>query len=385
MVTSTNRLKIGLVLDTSLDPNDGVQQYVINIGEWLRSKGHDVHYLVGQTENRDLQNVHSLSKNVSVKFNGNSTTIPLPTSKKKLVNFLNINKFDILHVQVPHSPFMAQKLIMAADKKTAVIGTFHILPYGFLSKYGNYALGIWLKPSLKRFDKMLAVSLSAAMFAKSSFNIDAKVLPNVVDFKNFYSAKPIKKYSDGKVNILFLGRLVPRKGCLTLLKAVNILDSDDSTSNKIRVIICGTGPLRTKLEKYVSDHKLNKIVEFKGYVDEVEKPSYYASSQISVFPSSAGESFGIVLLEAMAGGKAVVLAGDNPGYRSVMEPQESLLFNTNDIDKLASKIKFYIDNSNEKNRLAKWGLEYSRKFDIEKVGTQLLDVYDEALRKRRAL
>ena len=136
------KLKIGIVLDTSLDPNDGVQQYVLAIGGWLTKQGHDVHYLVGQTEQRQLPNLHSLAKNIKVQFNGNRTTIPLPTSRKKLRAFLQQHKFDILHVQVPHSPFMAQRLISAASKDTAVIGTFHILPFGKIPRLANHVLGI---------------------------------------------------------------------------------------------------------------------------------------------------------------------------------------------------------------------------------------------------
>src|SRR4051812_3995826 len=113
-------LKIGLVLDTSLDPTDGVQQYVISVGEWLRGRGHDVHYLVGQTARHDLPNVHSLARNIGVVFNGNRTTIPLPTSRRKLRRFLDRQRFDVLHVQTPHSPFMSQRLILVADKRTAI-------------------------------------------------------------------------------------------------------------------------------------------------------------------------------------------------------------------------------------------------------------------------
>jgi phosphatidylinositol alpha-mannosyltransferase len=378
-----DKLKIGLVLDTSLDPTDGVQQYVVAIGEWLRSQGHDVHYLVGQTQKRQLPNIHSLSRNISVVFNGNRTTIPLPTSRRKLRNFMARNHFDVLHVQTPHHPLMSQRLILAAPADTAVVGTFHILPYGRLARVGNKGLGIWLKPSLRRFDKLLAVSPAAAKFARWSFGLRAEVLPNVVDYRLFNQAKPLKKYDDETLTILFLGRLVPRKGCQLLLEAVARLNRADLPA--FRVVICGRGPLEASLKRLVADNGLQDAVEFTGFVDEADKPSYYASADISVFPASGGESFGIVLLEAMASGRAAVLAGDNPGYRSVMEPQPELLFDPRDAGILASKLETYLRDKALRRQMAGWGADYTKDFDVNVVGQKLVGIYKEALLKRREL
>lgn len=384
MEKSPKSLKIGLVIDTSLDPTDGVQQYVVGIGEWLRSQGHEVHYLAGQTERRQLTNLHSLSRNISVVFNGNRTTIPLPTSRRKLRKFMKQQQFDVLHVQTPHHPLMSQRLIIEAAPDTAVVGTFHILPFGRIARLANKALGVWLHPSLKRFDKMLAVSQAAADFERWSYGLDVEVLPNVIDYSRFHGAKPLKKYDDKTLTILFLGRLVPRKGCATLLKAIAKL-KDSPGLPKFRVVICGRGPLESKLRDFAQDNGLEEIVEFVGFVNEIDKPNYYASADIAVFPASGGESFGIVLLEAMASGKAVVLAGDNPGYHSVIEPQPQLLFDPNDHEALALSIENYLKNPAKRNAMAKWGASYTEGFDVNKVGAKLLSVYKEALHKRRGL
>ncbi len=384
MPGNTGNLKIGLVLDTSLDPADGVQQYVVSLGEWLRSKGHDVHYLAGQTTRRNLPNIHSLARNIGVRFNGNSTTIPLPTSRKRLKRFLKEYKFDVLHVQVPHSPFMGQRVVLAADKHTAVIGTFHILPYGKLAVLGSKALGLWLKPSLKRFDKMLSVSPAAASFAKTSFGIDSDILPNVIDYRRFHEAKPFPEKNQEGLTILFLGRLVPRKGCQLLLEAVRLV-AQSKQAPVFNVLICGKGPLEAKLRQFVRQNGLQAIVKFKGFVSEAEKPRFYASADIAVFPSSGGESFGIVLLEAMASGKAAVLAGDNPGYRSVMTSQSDLLFDPKDASALAKKIIRYLGDSKLRRDKSVWGEVYAKSFDVNVIGVKLLAIYYEALRKRRDL
>jgi len=375
------KLKIGFVLDSSLDPNDGVQQFVITLGEWMSSQGNDVHYLVGQTDHRQLLNIHSLARNINVRFNGNRTSIPLPTSKKKLKEFLEKENFDVLHVQIPHSPFMSQRLILAASPHTAIIGTFHIAPYSSLVTIANKVLGLWLKRSLKRFDKIVSVSPAAAEFALKTFKIKTEVIPNVLDYAKYSTAKPLKKYEDGKLTILFLGRLVKRKGCDTLLKAIKILNKEQGLDN-YKVIIAGKGPLQKELNDYVNANKLQKIVKFVGFVDEYEKPDLYASADIAVFPSTGGESFGIVLIEAMANGRTVILAGDNPGYRSVMKDKESLIFDPNNPENLAKIIKGFILDADLRHSFARWGAEYTKNFDVAKVGLELLNIYRDTLLNR---
>lgn len=379
-----DKIKIGIILDTSLDTNEGVPQYVACIGEWLRGQDHDVHYLVGQTTKRQLPNIHSLSRNISVQFNGNRTTIPLPTSKRKLKRFMTENKFDVLYVQTPHHPLMAQRLICEADPSTAVVGEFHILPYDRVSRIGTKALGIWLRPSLKRFDQMLAVSSAAADFEKWAFGLEAQVVPNVFDYRLFNGAKAFPQYNNGVKTILFVGRLVQRKGCQTLLEAVYLL-AQETDLPEFRVVVCGRGSLENKLKAYVDTNGLSSLVEFAGYITEEDKPRYYASADIAVFPSSGGESFGIVLLEAMASGHAAVLAGDNPGYRSVVGEKPDLLFEADDAAALAAKIKHLLLNESERTTLAKWGAEFTERFDVGIVGQELLSIFKEALRKKRGL
>src|SRR6185312_12168675 len=377
-VPRSEKLKIGFILDDGLDKPDGVQQYILAIGSWLAGRGHEVRYLVGQTARTDIVGTHSMSRNVKVRFNGNSLSIPLPRSRRKLRRFLERERFDVLHVQVPYSPFMGHRLIMAAGPRTAVIGTFHIAPSNRLVSIGNRGLGLWLHFSLKRFDTMLSVSQAAADFAAETFHVSSEISPNVIDYRRFHDAKHLKRYRDGRLTILFLGRLVPRKGCLQLLKAVHMLAGRSDLPN-FRVLICGTGPLESRLHQYVAQHDLQDIVEFAGFVNEEDKPRYYASADISVFPSSGGESFGIVLLEAMASGHAAILAGDNPGYRSVLVSRPELLANPLDAKILARRLAKYLQDKAFRTEVQQWGAEFTKQFDVEVVGRQLLDIYDAAL------
>jgi phosphatidylinositol alpha-mannosyltransferase len=377
-----SKLKVGFVLDDGLDNPDGVQQYILALGGWLSAQGHEVRYLVGETKRTDLPDVHSMSRNIAVRFNGNSLSMPLPTSGRRLRSFLKREQFDVLHIQVPYSPFMGHKLIMGADRThTAIVGTFHIAPHYALSTVGNHLLGWWLHRSLKRFDTMLSVSPAAADFALRTFGVSSDILPNVIDYDRFHGAKPLPQYADDVPTILFLGRLVPRKGCLLLLQAVHRLSQDPDTPKQFRVVICGRGQLESKLRAYVQTHGLTEQVEFVGFVSEADKPRYYASADIAVFPSSGGESFGIVLLEAMASGRAAVLAGDNPGYRSVLSDKSELLFDPADPEVLAALLKTYLQNKELRRKIAQWGGTFAKGFDVNTVGTQLLAVYRQALHK----
>lgn len=381
MAANGERLKIGLVLDSGLDKPDGVQQYVLAIGEWLKSQGHDVHYLVGETHRTDIEGLHSLGRSIKVRFNGNDGSIPLYASKSNLKALMRSERFDVLHVQVPHHPLLAQRLILAAGQRTAVVGTFHVAPYTSMVTAGNKLLGIWLRPSLRRFDKIVSVSAAAADFARQTFGISTDVLPNVIDYARFHSAEPLPEYDDAVPTVLFLGRLVPRKGCQLLLEAVaRLVDRGDLP--RFRVVICGRGPLESRLRHFVDRHGLRDVVTFTGFVSEEDKPHYYASADIAVFPSRGGESFGIVLVEALAAGRAVVLAGDNPGYGSVLASQPRLLFDTNDADVLADKLAYYLRHKVQRQQMAVWGAGFAKEFDVSAVGAKLVDIYRQALHKR---
>jgi phosphatidyl-myo-inositol alpha-mannosyltransferase len=376
-------LKIGLVLDDSLDKTDGVQQYVLSIGEWLRSQGHQVRYLVGETKRQDVGGVHSLSRNVRVRFNHNQMSMPLPTSTAALKRLLRTQDFDVLHIQLPYSPWLAHRIIRQADQRTAVFGTFHIVAHSRLVRLATKGLAVWTRSSLKRFDEIVSVSSAAADYARLTYGIHSDVIPNAVDYQRFQTAQPLPAYDDAVPTILFLGRLVERKGCLHLLKALDLLIRTHPDLPPFRLLICGKGPLQTKLEQFTGIHGLSPYVTFVGYVSEADKPRYYASADIAVFPSTGGESFGIVLIEALASGKPVVLAGDNSGYRSVLKDRPQLLFDPADTLQLSNLLATYLTDAAKRRAEAKWGNHYARQFDTATVGHELLARYEKALHKRR--
>lgn len=367
------KLKVGLVLDDSLDRGDGVQQYVKTLGRWLAEQNHDVHYLVGQSTS-DTASVHSLARNISVRFNGNRMTIPLPGRGGELRELIAREKFDILHVQTPYSPFMSGKAISSAVAETAVVGTFHILPYGRLHTVGSRALAALQKRSLKRFDAICSVSPAAAKFASIHFGVESEVIPCMI---------PIGKWKTDTRNqpgrVVFLGRLVKRKGGLELLKALNLLKNEYDIN--LDVVIAGDGPERRQLEAYAVAHHLP--VRFLGYVPEDDKPSLLASAELAVFPAISGESFGIVLVEAMAAGAGVVVGGNNPGYKSVLGDWPEVLVDAKNTSDFSKSLARLLTDKQLAARLHQKQQKSSSQYDVQNVGRRILSLYERALLHRR--
>jgi phosphatidylinositol alpha-mannosyltransferase len=375
--------KIAFVLDDSLDKPDGVQQYVLTVGRYLAAQGHDVHYLVGETKRTDIPNVHSLSRNINVRFNQNRMSIPLPVSKRKIHELLISEEFDIIHVQVPYSPMLGARVVRGASKLTGVVGTFHIAPHSRVVYAANWLLRQLLGGSLNRFDEMISVSTVAQDFAWETFGVESSIIPNTLDLSTYYDAKPFPQYVHVPT-IVFMGRLVERKGCRYLLQAVRRLRDQNNLPSPCKIIICGGGPLEAELKKYTAQHQLDDMVEFTGFVAEADKPRYLASGDVVVYPSTGGESFGIVLLEGMAASRGAVLAGDNPGYASVMGERPEVLFNPKDEQQFALKLGKYLHDKSLREAARAWQQQFVPKFDVPNVADEIVVIYTQALHKRRS-
>ncbi len=374
------KLVVGLVIDTSIDRNDGVQQYVKTVGQWLSKRGHKVYYLTGKSDNEQYGGnpIISLSKSIEVKFNANRLNMPLPANKAGINKILRDVSFDILHIQMPYAPWLAGRIVKACSPKTAVVGTFHILPAGRLHAESSRLLAAVVRRIDQRYDAIMSVSKPAAEFAKKIFGYDTIVIPNVVELKRYKNLSSSSAVQQG--HIVFLGRLVKRKGVMHLLKAFKQLHQ---AHPEARLTIAGTGPLLPTLERYASDNRLSDVVVFAGYVSEHDKPALLASAQIACFPALYGESFGIVLIEAMAAGSEVVIGGDNPGYRSVLGERPELLVDPKNCELLTAKLEYFLVNAKRRNSAQKWQQNHVVQYDIDLVGQKIEQQYYLAIAKRQ--
>lgn len=383
MTKSTNPLKIGFVLDDGLDNPDGVQQNILTLGKWLVDAGHEVKYLVGETHRNDLPGVIVLSRNLRVSFNGNRLSIPLFSSATKIKALIKNEKFDIVHVQVPYSPFMAARLLKRVGSATAIVGTFHILPTSAVSLWGTKLLGMLLFWNLKKFNRHLAVSEPASIFAKQSFGINCDILPNPVDIKKYKNNQKIDNGSDS-VRIVFLGRLVPRKGCGYLLKAIKTMLDNYPPATKFQINICGDGPQSKQLMQYAADNNLLGYMSFHGFVSEQDKIKMLRQADIAVFPSLNGESFGIVLVEAMAANGGIVIGGDNPGYRSVLGSLPESLIDPRLTDDFSKMLAQFIDSPDSRRYLLQKQQALVGQFDIDIIGPKLLKIYSDCIYAKKS-
>lgn len=373
----SGKLNVAFCYDDSLDGQDGVAQYVKTVGGWLSSQGHSVLYLVGETRLRTWRGapIYSLAKNRVVSFNGNQVGTPWPASKKNIKSVLAKHQIDVLHVQMPYSPFFAGRVINLVGPKTAVVGTFHILPANVLVRWGSRLLRLFYIRTLKRFSRIVSVSQPAARFANVAFGVKSDVCPNAVQLEKFKSSGGRQK----KYHIVFLGRLVIRKGAEQLLRAFIILRTRLPEAS---LSIAGEGPERSKLEAIVNKNGLGPSVNFLGFVDEKAKPGILAEASVACFPSLRGESFGIVLIEAMAAGAGVVMGGNNPGYASVLGPNSQVLADPFDSSAFATRLETFLTDENLAQRLHREQQKQVKQYDVAIVGNRLLRIYMEAIASR---
>ncbi len=370
-------MKIALVMDDTLDKSDGAQQAVLTIGKWLRHEGHVVHYLVADTVRTDVPNIHSLGRFVSLRFNRNNVRTPLPANRAKIKALMDHERFDIVHVMMPYSPFLGELVIRYASPSSAVVGSFHTQPASRFHGYSHKALRVLLSGTLGRFDHIMAPSEPTVHFARKAYGLTTTYLPNPIVISDFKSGRRLSAYNKKKLNIVYLGRLVKRKGILELIKAYNALE--DEVAAQTRLIIGGKGPLRARAKDQV---KPDREVVFAGFVVERDKADFLATADIAVFPSTSGEAFGIVLVEAMAAGSGVVLGGNNPGYQSVLGAQPYLLFNPKDTAAFAEHLALFTRDKQLRARMHTWQETTVNQYDISVVGAELVKIYKAALRQR---
>ena len=377
-------LTIGFVFDDTLDALDGVQQHIITIGTELVRRGHDVHYLVGETHHSPVPQTVSLARNVMVSFNGNRMRIPLPVRKREIRAALAHNNYDILHIQAPYSPLFGGRVLECAPQSTGVVATYHIAPIDRRARYGGRALGLVNAHSHRRVDEVIAVSQVAAQYAQFTAHTHGTIIANPVNVEKFATAAHRATRDAAHPHIVFLGRLVPRKGAQLLIDALDYGERHGMFPMPgLHVTIAGDGPLMDDCVQRAA--RLRTPVQFVGTVDE-GKADLLASADVAVFPAIGGETFGIVLPEAIASGAGVTLAGDNPGYRWTMRGDEDALFSVgpDHARVLAERITRALTDAPWARRLHAREEALLDRYNVQAVTDEVEQVYARAIADRRA-
>jgi phosphatidylinositol alpha-mannosyltransferase len=286
-------------------------------------------------------------------------------------------KFDICHLHEPLMPTLCTTTLRL--KHAPMVGTFHASGgkpwYTMFSPLAKWYLDRWFS----KLDGWIAVSQPALEYISANFPADYVVIPNGVDTKHFHhDVTPIDQFSDGRLNILFVGRLEKRKGFDYLLKAYRQVKRNFP---KCRLIVVGPGVrLRNKYQKRINNNGLSDVI-FTGYAAYSELPRYYKTADIVCFPATGWESFGIVLLEAMAVGKPLI-ASDIMGYASVMTNNvEGFLIPPKDEDELANALIKLITDKSLREEMGARGRPKALQYDWETVARKVYDYYEQTLNR----
>ncbi len=368
-------MKIGIVTPYAYPMPGGVNDHVGSLYRVLRSRGHDVRII---TSSHGLQkasegDIIRVGKGFSVPFNGSMGTITLsPTYLAQMRAILERERFDVLHYHEPFVPFLS--LVTLTLSTSVNVGTFHA--FGGLSisyEFGKRMLGHYAGKLHGR----IAVSPAARHFISRYFPGEYTIVPNGVEPGRYQRAVPIARYRDGVPNILFVGRMEPRKGLIHLLRAFRKLQRDGV---RARLLLVGTGPGEREARRYVLTRQLEDV-EFLGRVSEAQKAQLFKTADIYVSPATGRESFGIVLLEAMSAG-APIICSDIHGYRGVVRRErDGILVEQGNADALAASIRRLIDDPALRAQLSRAGEERAQLFTWERVGQAVEEYYGFVIRR----
>jgi phosphatidylinositol alpha-mannosyltransferase len=374
-------MKIAQICPYNLFRAGGVQTHVKYLAQELRLQGHDVKIIAPGTDGAKCadKNIILLGKLTEFGMNKTQTDFSLALGKlsEKIKKVLLKEKFDILHFHEPWLPALSYQILV--ESRGINIATIHSsTPDNFVGKSIEFFLMPFASTVLNEFDSVIAVSNAASKYLKEFYKGEVCIVPNGIDLSVFNPQnKPFDKFEDGKINILFLGRLDKRKGCIYLLKAFRKLKA---RFENVRLLIAGKGDQLKNINKYITKHDIPDV-EMLGFVSEEDKPRIYASCDIYCSPALYGESFGIVLLEAMATGRPVV-AYSNPGYKDVIKGTGALfLVKPKKVDALAAKLETLCRDKNLRGLMSKWGLKEAKKYSWDKVCDGVIKVYKNALER----
>lgn len=368
---------IGLVCPYNIGLGGGVQECVMAAQKELKKRGHKVYIITPRSkEVRD-----NPPKDTILVGSGTDVRSPFSTtaqisasmSTDELNDIITRYNFDILHFHEPWVPVLSRQLL--AKSKSINVATFHArMPDGIMTKTIEMVVTPYTKSILKSFDALTAVSKPASQYASNLTNNSIQIISNGIDLKKYHNSRNVPR---SKKTILHIGRLEKRKGVNYLIDAFAHLNDPES-----RLMIVGNGPDRQKLEDQVNNLGL-KNVEFLGFVPEEKKIQLL--QEASVFSSAAtyGESFGIVLLEAMACGTPVV-AANNPGYVSVLRGRGMLaLVDPLDTEQYARRLALMLYDEELRKLWQKWAYKYVKRFDYEKIIDQYESLYQGLIDKHQ--
>ena len=354
-------LRIGIVSPYSLTVPGGVQQQVLGLARSLRAKGHEVRVLGPCDGPPPDAFVTPLGNSLPTAVNGSIAPLaPDASAALRTIRALNDEAFDVVHVHEPLVP--GPSLTALLVKMAPVVATFHSA--GESAAYRTFSRQ--LKWVASRIDIRVAVSKDAVELAQRYIGGDYEVLFNGIELGDYSTPSSTPRENA----IFFIGRHEERKGLSNLLEALAQLPPD------VRLWIASDGPQTAELKiRFGSDSR----IEWLGRISDSEKISRMSRASVFCAPSLHGESFGVVLLEAMAAGTPVV-ASNLDGYRNVATDDETaLLVETGNVASLASALARVLVDPLLATRLTANGREHAQRFSMDALADRYIELYERAL------
>ena len=360
-------MRVGLVCPYTWDVPGGVQAHVRDLAETLLQLGHEVSVLAPADADADLPAyVVNAGRALPIRYNGSVARLAFgPRSATRARRWIGDGEFDVLHIHEPFAPSVSLLALWAA--RGPVVATFHA------SVERSRALETVepaLRPALEKIHARIAVSPAARTYVVNHLGGSCLLVPNGVTARRFAEASPLPGWPGADRAVGFLGRIdEPRKGLPVLLEAFGPLAA---AHPGLRLLVAGPGDVDEVREELPGPwaHR----VELLGLISDEDKARFFRSVDVYCAPNTGGESFGIVLLEAMAAGTPIV-ASDLDAFRTTLAGAGALV-PPDDPAALAATLDALLRDDGRRTALAAAGREVVRKYDWPTVASQLVQIYE---------
>lgn len=373
-------MKIGLVCPYHIFRGGGVQEHVLALMEEYRSRGHWAKIITPLP--RDYKGsipefIITLGISMNTKaFTGTAWQWSISVDTEAIDEVFEREKFDILHFHEPWIPVWSRQLV--SRSQSANVATMHGRVDNMTAKAIIPAFTAYTRNMLRHFDAFTASAEVSAEYFRTLSKRPISIVPNGINLAKYSQGIVTKKkLSSKRKMVYYVGRLENRKGVKYLLKA---FDQLAKAHKEVHLLIGGSGPDEDKLKKYVDDYSIPRVRFDNRYVPEKEKLKSLFTADIFCAPSPYGESFGIVLLEAMAAGCPIV-AGDNVGYVGVMKGTGAIsLVNPKDTNEFTRRMELMLYDENLRVLWKSWAKDYVKQFDWPIIANQYLEIYERAIK-----
>jgi phosphatidyl-myo-inositol alpha-mannosyltransferase len=366
----TRTLKIGIVCPYGWDTPGGVQNHVRDLAEYLIAAGHNVSVLAPVIDETKIPSyVTSAGKPIAIPYNGAVARVLFgPIAFARVRQWIGQGDFDILHLHEPAIPSISLLACWAAEGP--MVGTFHAAAK---RQKAIFAIGPILEPVIEKLSARIAVSEAARETLTEHLETDAVVIPNGIYTDRYRDGVAQEKWQGNTLG--FIGRFEePRKGLSVLVDALPIISR---FAPDVRVFIAGPGESDEVIESI--DPQLRSRFTFLGKISEQDKANFLASISLYIAPNTGGESFGIILAEALAGG-ATVVASDIPAFDSLLNHgQYGELFESESSTDLAKRVIDLLRDEKRRVEIGKAGKLHAQQFDWKVVADQIFSIYEMSL------